>query len=120
MTSDNTNTTDSKLAKFDDKDLELNAEELRQTLNIESGKCGWKEIQVQFARGMVVVIDPSLDLIDVSEKFVKDDKDSIEKWMNDTKIWRSTDEDAKAWVDSDPTFWAVVVPPWVLVQNILD
>jgi len=120
MTSDNANTTDSKLANFDDKDLELNAEELRQTLNIESGKCGWPEIQVQFARGMVVVIDPSLDLIDVSEKFVKDDKNSIEQWMNDNKICRATDADAKTWVNSDPTFWAVVVPPWVLVQNILD
>ena len=116
MNSDNKNTSDSKLSKFDDKDLELNAEELRQTLNIESGKCSWNEIQVQFARGMVVVIDQSLDLIDVSEKFVKDDKASIESWMKDKKIWRATDADAKAWVDETPIFWAVVVPPWVLVQ----
>lgn len=117
MDSDNPNTKDSKLTKFEDKDLELNAEELRQTLNIESGKCGWPEIQVQFARGMVVVIDSSLDLIDVSEKFVKDDKASIENWMNDKKIWRATDDDAKKWLESEPTFWAVVVPPWVLVQE---
>lgn len=105
------------LESFSDDKLELNAEELRQTLNIESGKCSWKEIQVQFARGMVVVIDPSLDLIDVSEKFVKDDKASIEAWMNENKIWRATDNDAKGWVKTEPTFWAVVVPPWVLVQS---
>ena len=108
------------LENFSNKDLELNAEELRQTLNIESGKCNWKEIQVHFARGMVVVIDPSLDLIDVSTKFIKDDKIAIENWMSEKKIWRATDEDAKRWVKDEPEFWAVVVPPWVLVQNILD
>lgn len=106
------------LENFTDEKLELNAEELRQTLNIESGKCEWKEIQVQFARGMVVVIDQNLDLIDVSEKFVKDDKAAIESWMNENKIWRAQDEDAKRWVKDEPTFWAVVVPPWVLVQVV--
>jgi len=102
---------------FQDDKLELNAEELRQTLNIESGKCNWKEIQVQFARGMVVVIDASLSLIDVAENFIKDDKASIETWMNNKKIWRAMDDDAKRWVAEDPIFWAVVVPPWVLVQE---
>lgn len=102
---------------FQDEKLELNAEELRQTLNIESGKLEWKELQIHFARGNVVVIDSILDLIDVSEKFVKDDKHSIENWMKETKIWRATDNDAKQWVQQEPTFWAVVVPPWVLVQK---
>lgn len=108
------------LETFSDEKLELNAEELRQTLNIESGKCNWNEIQVQFARGMVVVIDSTLDLIDVSTKFIKDDKAAIESWMNDKKIGRATDDDAKRWVTNDPTFWAVVVPPWVLVQETRD
>jgi len=102
---------------FQDEKLELNAEELRQTLNIESGKCNWKDIQVQFARGMVVAIDTSLDLIDVSAKFIKDDKAAIAAWMKDNKIWRAMDDDAKRWVAEDPIFWAVVVPPWVLVQE---
>jgi len=102
---------------FQDEKLELSAEELRQTLNIESGKLEWKELQVHFARGAVVVIDPALDLIQVSEKFVKDDKKAIESWMNENKIWRATDDDAKQWVKDEPVFWAVVVPPWVLVQK---
>lgn len=105
------------LETFKDDKLELSAEELRQTLNIESGKCDWNEIQVHFARGMVVVIDASLDLIDVSAKFVNDDKDAIESWMNEKKIWRALDDDAKRWLKDEPAFWAVVVPPWVLVQE---
>jgi len=105
------------LEPFQDTKLELNAEELRQTLNIESGKIQWKELQIHFARGMVAVIDTKLDLINVSEKFVRDDKDAIENWMKQKKIWRANDEDAKQWVKDDPVFWAVVVPPWVLVQK---
>lgn len=107
-----------KFESFQDEKLELNAEELRQTLNIESGKAEWSELQIHFARGTVVVVDPSLDLIDVSEKFVKDDKSVIETWMKDNKIYKATDENAKQWVKDEPIFWAVVVPPWVLTQRI--
>ncbi len=103
---------------FQDEKLELNAKELRQTLNIESGKLAWKELQIHFARGAVVVTDNSLDLILVSEKFVKDDKQTIENWMNENKIHKATDDDARQWVKDESSFWAVVVPPWVLVQKI--
>ena len=102
---------------FQDNKLELSAEELRQTLNIESGKLKWNELQIHFARGVVVVIDNSLDLITVSEKFVKDDKQAIEQWMKQGKISNATDDNAKEWLKKDPDFWAVVVPPWVLVQT---
>jgi len=101
---------------FQDPKIELSAEELRQTLNIESGKLKWAELQIHFARGVVVNIDKSLDLIDVSEKFIKDDKQAIENWMKQGKISTATDNDAKTWLADDPEFWAVVVPPWVLVQ----
>lgn len=103
---------------FQDEKLELNAEELRQTLNIESGKLAWNELQIHFARGAVVVIASSLDLIRVSEKFVKDDKQAIESWMQENKIHKATDEDAKQWLKDEAVFWAVVVPPWVLVQAV--
>jgi len=105
---------------FQDEKLQLNAEELRQTLNIESGKLEWHELQVHFARGIVIVIDTSLDLIDISSKLVNDDKQAVEKLMSENKIWRATDDDAKRWVKNTPVFWAVVVPPWVLVQEVKD
>ncbi len=108
------------LESFQDEKLELNAEELRQTLNIESGKLNWEELQLHFARGAVVTISPELDLIEVSAKFVNDDKPAIEAWMNATQIARATDADAKRWLKNKTDFWAVVVPPWVLVQEITD
>ena len=98
--------------------IRLNADELRQTLNIESGKLSWQELQVHFARGVVVIIDASLDLIEVSTKFVQDDKPAIEELMANNKVRNATDDDARAWVKTEPEFWAVVVPPWVLVQEV--
>ncbi len=108
------------LESFQDEKLELNAEELRQTLNIESGKLAWEELQVHFARGAVVAINPELDLIDISTKFVNDDKQAIEAWMNEKKVLRATDDHAKNWLKNKTEFWAVVVPPWVLIQEITD
>jgi len=108
-----------ELNSFQDEKLELNAKELRQTLNIESGKLSWEELQVHFARGAVVVIHSELDLIDISTKFVNDDKPAIEVWMNTNKIARATDDNAKQWLKNKTDFWAVVVPPWVLVQEII-
>ena len=108
------------LESFQDEKLELNAKELRQTLNIESGKLAWEELQVHFARGVVVVVDSKLDLIEVSSKFVNDDKHAIEEWMAEKKIGRATDDNAKRWLKNKTEFWAVVVPPWVLIQEITD
>jgi len=107
-----------EFSDFKDEKLELNAEELRQTLNIESGKLEWQELQIHFARGNVVVISSELDLINVSEKFVNDESKTIEKWLTDKEIWRATDDDAKRWLKAQSVFWAVVVPPWLLVQEI--
>ena len=101
-----------------DEKIQLNVDELRQTLNIESGKLSWQELQVHFARGVVVIIDTNLDLIEVSTKFVQDDKSAIEELMVNNRVRNATDDDARTWVKTEPEFWAVVVPPWVLVQEI--
>ena len=90
-----------------------------QQLNFETGKIPWNELQRYFARGVVIKIAPELDLIDVAEKFVTDDKQTIHSWMNQGSIERATDEDAIRWSNLDPLFWAVVTAPWVLVQEIL-
>lgn len=96
----------------------LNAEELRETINLETGKIGWEELQRHFARGVVVVISAELDLIDVAAKFVEDNKPAIETWTKENKITRALDEHAEHWNEKQSEFWACVIAPWVLVQEI--
>jgi len=101
-----------------DKPIELNAEELLQKLNLETGRLHWSELQRHFARGVVVVVDPELDLVETAACFVEDNKSKIENWIKLGQITRAHDEHARRWADHESEFWAVVVTPWVLVQEI--
>ena len=92
--------------------------ELRQAINLETGRIGWEELQRHFARGVVVVISAELDLTDVAGRFVEDDKDTIEAWTKENRISRALDDHARQWHERNSEFWACVIAPWVLVQEI--
>jgi len=100
-----------------DERIELNSEELRQKINLETGTIEWSELVRHFAKGMVVVIAPDLDLIEVAERFTADDQTQVEAWIEQDKIARAQDDDARRWHEKNTEFWSVVVAPWVLVQE---
>lgn len=102
----------------DEQHIEFNEEELRQKINLETGKLGWDELARPFAQGLVVVISAKLDLIDTAVKFCADDKAQIETWAKAGLIYRPLDDDARRWNDGGSVFWSTVVAPWVLVQEI--
>jgi len=95
---------------------ELNAEELRQKIKLETGQLSWQELQRHFAHGVVVVVSQELDLIEVAAAFAEDDKARFEAWIEANKVWRAKDDDAIQWHASNAEFWSAVVAPWVLVQ----
>ena len=88
-------------------------------LNAETGRLTWPELERHFARGVVIKVVPGLDLIDVAVAVTDDDKAKVEAWMNEGKVTHPTMDDAKGWVERNPEFWAVVIAPWVLVQEII-
>ncbi|ALP54712.1 hypothetical protein Tel_03060 [Candidatus Tenderia electrophaga] len=94
--------------------------DLRTRLNAETGKLVWPELERHFARGVVIRVDPALDLIDVAVAVAEDDKAKVEAWMQAGRVAHPSMEDARAWVERQPDFWAVVVAPWVLVQDVTE
>ena len=94
--------------------------DLRSRLNAETAKLVWPELERHFARGAVIRVDPSLDLIDVAVSVSEDDKEKVETWMNSGVVAHPTMEDAKDWVERQPDFWTVVVAPWVLIQEATE
>ncbi len=94
------------------------SETLRAKLNGETGKLVWQELEKHYARGVVVKVSDQLDLVDVALQFAEDNKEPIERWLTSGELARAMTEDAERWVDEDPLFWAVVVAPWVLVQEM--
>lgn len=92
----------------------------KQKFNLETGKLGWQELQTHFARGVVIVVNQELDLIDIAVKLSDDNAKVIEQLIDDGAIVRAHDDHARSWVEKEPDFWAVVVSPWVLVQEIKE
>jgi hypothetical protein len=98
---------------------ELDGNQLRQKINLETGRITWQELQRHFARGVVVVVANELDLVEVAARFSEDDRQSTETWISNGQVHRATDDDARRWDGQNTTFWASVVAPWVLIQEDL-
>lgn len=89
----------------------------RDLLNAQAGKISWPELARFFAQGRLVCAAPGQDLLAVADSIVGDDADSIEHLHADGHLHRAMDEDARRWQEENTVFWAVVVAPWVLVQE---
>ena len=91
---------------------------LLEKLNLETGRMDWQALARHFARGVVIKVGPDRDLVEVAAAFTTDDKAAVGQWLAEGGIAKATDADAQAWHEHRTTFWAVVVAPWVLVQEI--
>jgi len=89
----------------------------RQDLHLETARISWQELETHFARGVVVRVDSDLDLVEVAYCFANDDKPAVEDWINNGKVQHLGMHEAKDWGRRDPELWAVVVAPWVVVQE---
>jgi len=90
---------------------------LRARLNLETARIAWAELQRPFARGVVVKVAPGLDLVDAAVQVAANSAEVIREWLADGRIARADMADAENWHARQPTFWAVVVAPWVLIQE---
>ncbi|WP_152205558.1 DUF2288 domain-containing protein [Marinobacter changyiensis] len=92
-------------------------EELKKKLNLETSIICWRDLQIYYARGHVVRVSPELDLLDVALELTADNKEQFEQWMTADQVGDVPPPLAQAWYDRNVELWAVVVAPWVLVQD---
>lgn len=92
-------------------------DELKAKLNLETSRIHWHELQTYFARGQVVRVEPGLDLLEVATELAADNRERFERWMSEDKVGDIAPEIARGWYDRNAELWAVVVAPWVLVQD---
>lgn len=92
-------------------------DELKTRLNLETSRIRWHELQTYFARGQVVRVAPELDLLEVATELAADNKTRFEQWMTGGQVGEVAARTAQDWYDRDVELWAVVIAPWVLVQD---
>jgi hypothetical protein len=95
-----------------DREKLLRREYLSQTARI-----AWRELQPWFARGNMVAVAADLDLIEVAVQLGTDNTSAFQGWLEEGRVTRVADEQARTWNDAEQELWAVVAPPWVLVQQ---
>lgn len=89
----------------------------RAKVNLETSRIAWKDLQKYFASGAVVAVSSKLDLVEVAYQMSVDNKEKMAQWLADGLVGKATDEQAAAWYAADADMWAVVISPWVLVQQ---
>ena len=91
---------------------------LRDRLNLETARIEWQALERYFAGGKVLHIAPELDLIEVAACISEDNANAVQNWVATQQLRHLTDDTAKQWVEENPdNLWAIVVAPWVLVQQ---
>jgi hypothetical protein len=91
---------------------------IRAKLNTETAEIRWSELQRFFAAGQALRVDPNLDLIDVAFAFQQDNTEQVKCWLQQEQVSPVNNTQAREWFSQDSKLWAVVVKPWVLVQNL--
>lgn len=92
---------------------------LRAKLNLETAQLAWPELERHFARGVVIKIAPGVDLVDAALQVAENKASTVQEWLAEGRIARAELADAEDWHARQPMFWAVVVAPWVLIQEVL-
>lgn len=86
-------------------------------VNLETSQIPWQELQRFFAAGLAIAVNKELDLIEVAYQFSADNKQLVESWLKNQQIGPVSDQQAINWLENNAEVWAVVVKPWILVQN---
>jgi len=91
---------------------------LRAKLNLETAQLQWPQLERHFARGNVIKVTVGMDLVEVALNVAENNTATVQAWLADGRIARADMPDAEDWHVRQPAFWAVVVAPWVLVQEV--
>lgn len=83
----------------------------------ETAPIAWQELQPFFARGALLWVEGSQDLVAVAEAVAENDRGKVAAWLEQGVLSKVDDGLAEDLLARDPSLWAVVVAPWVLVQE---
>ncbi len=96
---------------------ERNPAVVRKKLNHDTAKITWGALHDHQQIECVIAVSIDLDLIDVACEFTFDNHNQVKAWLEQAQINKVSDEQAQQWNTQERELWAVVVAPWVLVQE---
>lgn len=83
----------------------------------ETAAIAWPELEPFFARGVVLHVASQVNLVEVAKAVAEDNKAQVSAWIEQQHLGALSADQASLWQSHAPELWAVVVAPWVLVQE---
>jgi len=93
-------------------------DDLIARLNAETAKIRWHELQKHYAAGNLLGVSADEDLINIAIAFHQDETTRVKNWLASGSLFEVSDNQAHQWFKDDAELWAVVIPPFVLVQEV--
>ena len=90
---------------------------LRREYHAQTARIAWAELAPHFAAGSLIQVADHLDLVEVAVQLALDNVDSFQAWTGEGAVAPLTDAVAGELARNNASVWAVVAPPWVLVQT---
>jgi hypothetical protein len=82
------------------------------------GQVPYADLRAHLDRDAVFLVDTSVSLLDCAVSIAMDDVEIVRAWIDSRQIRKPSRQERKDWpVCAGRLWWAVVVEPYVLVQN---
>jgi len=88
----------------------------KDKLNLETAKIEWKDLQVFFAQGKLLIVEPSSDLVEVAGIIADNSLDKLESLIAKSQVSFATPSWIRESCQETTLLWAVVVSPYVIAQ----
>ena len=88
----------------------------KQKLNLETATIEWKDLQVFFAQGKLLVVSKDSDLVSVASIIADNKLSALESLIETQQIAFATPAWVKEHCQENSLLWAVVVSPYVVTQ----
>ena len=89
-----------------------------QELKQECAPIYYQEIERFFAKGMLVLVEVDLDIIDVGLLIQADDTQQLNQLIKQEKVIRVNDKHAIKWHKQEAQLLVLTAVPWLLVQEL--
>lgn len=82
------------------------------------GDVDWSYLKPHYEAGVMIYVDPSLDLKTAGLAFTEDNKDQVQTWLKSGDLVKPCDLHVEHWQQTNTRFNAMIVRPFVLAQPI--
>jgi len=73
---------------------------------------------MHFKNGAMIYVDPELNLQEVAQVFIEDNKTQVQAWLKSADLVKPSSLHAEWWEYDESRFTAVVITPFVLAQPL--